>query len=320
MKIITFLFILMSISSFSQIEENLLLHYKFDGSVFDETENSFDGIANNITYTADRFGNENSAAYFNGVNSFIDFPNLAVLKPQLPVTFSFWIRYDGNNYQDRAVFNTSFEEDISSGIFFNAEAGTGKYGVSFGDGSPAYTPSTRRSYSSNVIIVTNEWHHITIVVADALNMEIYLDCKEGGGSYSGSGGTLFYSSTSGSLGRHDRELGAPADYFKGAIDDFKYWDRALSFDEIYNDCHNLEIQEINRSSLIIYPNPAQNTLHIQGNWDANATVQILDTLGKKLLSSSLQHEMDISNLPNGIYFVKFLDKASVSSKKLIIKR
>lgn len=320
MKIITFLFILISIPSLSQIEEDLLLHYKFDGSALDETENGFDGAANNITYTADRFGNENSAAYFNGVNSFIDLPNLAQLKPQLPVTFSFWIRYDGWSYRDQAVFNTSFEEDISSGIFFNAEAGTGKYGVSFGDGTPAYTPSTRRSFSSNTTIVTNEWHHITIVVVDALNMEIYLDCKEGGGTYSGSGGTLFYSSTSGSLGRHDRELGAPADYFRGAIDEFKYWDRALGLEEIYSGCHSLEIQEINKSSFIIHPNPAQDILRIQGNWDANATIQIFDSLGKKLLSSSLQHEVDISSLPNGIYFVKFLDEASVTSKKLIIKR
>ncbi len=319
MRITTLLFILISIPSISQ-DGNLLLHYKFDGNALDETENNFDGFANNITYTADRFGNENSAAYFNGVNSFIDFPNLATLKPQLPVSFSFWIRYDGSSYQDRAVFNTSFEEDISSGVFFNAEAGTGKYGVSFGDGSLAYTPSTRRSFSSNNTIVNNEWHHITIVVVDALNMEIYLDCKEGGGTYSGSGGSLFYSSTSGSLGRHDRQLGEPADYFKGALDDFKYWDRALSLDEIHRGCDFLSVEEANSQSFIIHPNPAQDLLQIEGISDGNKTIQIFDSLGKKLLSLPFQPELDISSLSNGIYFVKLLDEAKVTTKKLMIKR
>src|SRR5690606_2941820 len=111
MKTITLILLLVSIPCFSQIEENLLLHYKFDGNTIDESGNGFDGLASNVTYTADRFGNVNSAVYFNGANSFIDLPNLAALKPQLPVSFSFWIKYDSSDYQDRAVFNTSFEED-----------------------------------------------------------------------------------------------------------------------------------------------------------------------------------------------------------------
>lgn len=320
MKIITFLLILTSTHCISQIDESLLLHYKFDGNAIDETGNGFDGIENNITYVADSLGNPNSAAYFNGIDSFIDLPNLSVLKPQLPVTFSFWIRYDGDSYQDRAVFNTSFEEDISSGVFFNASAASGKYGVSYGDGSSSYTPNTRRSFSSNRSIVTSEWRHITIVVIDAQNMEIYLDCKEGGGSYSGSGGTLFYSSTSGSLGRHDRDLGIPADYFKGAIDDFKYWDRALSPEEIHPVCNNLGIQEATKLSYEIYPNPTQNILHIENIGDENTTIQIFDSLGKKRLTFSSQNELDISSLPNGLYILRFSNYSTVISKKLIVQK
>ncbi len=128
MKIITVL-LLVSFSCFSQIENNLLLHYKFDGNTNDESVNGFDGISNNITYTTDRFDNANSAAYFNGVDSFIDMPNTADLKPQLPVSFSFWIKYDSSDYHHQEVFNTSFEEDISSGIYFNSQVSTGNYAV-----------------------------------------------------------------------------------------------------------------------------------------------------------------------------------------------
>src|SRR5690606_36848248 len=38
--------------------------------------------------------------------------------------------------------------------------------------------------------------------------------------------------SSGCIGRHDRDLGAPANYFKGAIDDFRYWNRELTVDNI----------------------------------------------------------------------------------------
>lgn len=320
MNKITLLLFLITTFCLAQTDQNLLLHYKFDGSTLDETANNFDGFENNITYVADRFGNENSAVYFNGVDSFIDLPNLTELKPQLPVTFSFWIKYEGTTYKDKAVFNTSFEEDISSGIFFNASAVSDRYSVSFGDGSPHYSPDSRRSYSSNAPVIMNEWHNITIVVVDSMNMNIYIDCKENGGIYSGEGGSLFYSATAGSLGRHDREMAAPADYFKGGLDDFKYWDRALSFDEIQYNCHNLGVSESKRQIFSIYPNPAQNILHFRGAIENDTKIQIFNALGQKIISCPFQEEMDISSLSDGIYFIKIFDKSASTTEKLIVKR
>ena len=320
MKTIALLLILISIPGISQIEENLLLHYKFDGSALDNTDNQFDGFSSGVTYVEDRFGNEGSAVHFNGINSYINLPNLAELKPQLPVSFSFWIIYESSNYQDRAVFNTSFEEDKSSGIFFNAEQSSGKYGVSYGDGTPAYTPGTRRSYTSNKTIVNNEWHNITIVVEGPTNMKIYIDCKEDGGNYSGSGGSLFYSLTPGSLGRHDRDMGNPADYFKGSLDEFKYWNRALEPIEVYLLCEDLGTIKTKEHSFIIYPNPAQDILRVEGIWETNASIQIYDSLGKIVLSQSLQEEISISNLSNGIYYVKFISDIKISTEKLVIRR
>ncbi|SDW48913.1 LamG-like jellyroll fold domain-containing protein [Aequorivita viscosa] len=321
MKIITFLFILMSISCFSQIEENLLVHYKFDGSTLDETENGFDGTANNITYTADRFGNENSAAYFNGVNSFIDLPNLVELKPQLPVTFAFWIEYDSSDYQDRAVFNTSFEDDVSSGIYFNTQIATGNYAVNFGDGSPFYNPTSRRSYTSNHTIENHKWVHVTVIVKTALDMDIYIDCKEDGGTYSGEGDDIFYSLTPGSIGRNDRNLNVPAHYFKGSIDDFRYWDRALSEDEVvHNLCSVLHTSEFLESKFLVYPNPAQNILNVQSNSKTDFHLNIFNNVGKLVLSTYSTNEINIGNLSNGLYFLQFTSEKNTQTKKLIINR
>lgn len=44
-------------------------------------------------------------------------------------------------------------------------------------------------------------------------MKIIVNCVDSGGEYSGFGGQLVYSLTPGSLGRHDRDIYAPANYF-----------------------------------------------------------------------------------------------------------
>ncbi|MFD2823060.1 LamG domain-containing protein, partial [Lacinutrix iliipiscaria] len=233
MKLIYIIFFLVCTNLFPQdLNDNLLLHYSFNGDVIDASINDNHGVNFGATFGIDRLGNPNSAIYFDGVNDYINFPNTAQLKPELPISFSFWIKYESFSLDDREVFNTSFEEDRNTGVFFNSQASTGNYAINFGDGSYSYLSSTRRSFVTNVAIDTNVWHHIIIIVNSATNMKIYVDCLENGGSYSGTGGALQYSTGPGCIGRHDRDLGVPANYFKGAIDDFRYWDRALTDDNI----------------------------------------------------------------------------------------
>lgn len=320
MKIITLLFILISIPCLSQLEENLLLHYKFDGNTNDETANQFDGLPNGVTYVNDRFGNENSAVHFDGVNDFIDLPNLPELKPQLPVSFSFWIKYDSTEYTNTEVFNTSFQEDESSGIYFNSQISTDNYAINFGDGSPFYNPNARRTYVSNRTIVTDQWHQIIVVVKASLDMKIYLDCKEFGGIYSGDGGDLFYSLSAGSIGRNDRNLNVPANYFMGSLDDFKYWNIAISQEEIPNVCDPLSTTEFFADNFTFYPNPAQDIISIQSNNQTPFLLNIFDNLGKLVLSSYSTKEISIGELSNGLYFLKFSSEENIQTEKLIINR
>lgn len=216
---------------------NLLLHYPMDGNANDLSNNAFTGTVSGVTFGPDRFNTPNSAAYFDGLDDFIDFPNTQDLKPDFPISFSFWIKYDSEDYLDRDVFNTSFEDDINTGVFFNSQQSTGNYAVNFGDGSEQYVSQTRRTYVSNQTITINEWHHVVLILREATDMSIYIDCTEYGGEYSGTGGDLVYSDTPGTLGRVDRNLLIPENYFKGAIDDFRYWDREISTSEILELCN-----------------------------------------------------------------------------------
>ena len=68
--------------------------------------------------------------------------------------------------------------------------------------------------------------------------------------------------------------------------------------------NSLSINEVNKSNtLILYPNPASNFLHVEGAIDSNYV--ILNTMGQELLRSyTTAGEINIEKLPQGIYFLK----------------
>lgn len=317
---IIFLGFVFSVSFAQNNQGGLLLHYPFDGNALDVSSNEYHAEEFQVTYVEDRFGNPESAIYFNGVNSYINFPNLAELKPDLPVSFAFWIRYDSNSYLDRELFNTSFEEDRSSGIFFNSQQSTGRFSIGFGDGSNNYTSNTRRSFSSFESIETGEWTNIVAIVESETIMRIIINCVDYGGEYSGLGGPLFYSSTPGSLGRHDRDIYAPANHFKGAIDSFRYWDKVLTSDEIVYYCDpRLSVDSVvSNSQIKLFPNPAIDFFEIISPVIFDQ-IQIYDATGKLVLNESYNKKQHINGLKSGIYIANLISDDYVVRKKLIIK-
>ncbi|WP_298535274.1 LamG-like jellyroll fold domain-containing protein [uncultured Algibacter sp.] len=321
-KLLQLLIILNSLYIVSQdLNTDLLIHYTFNGDLNDSSGNGFNGTNFGATYTDDRHGNENSAIYFDGVNDFISMPNLAQLKPNLPVSFSFWIKYDDYSSLNSDLFNTSFEEDKSSGVFFTLQSSTNNYSLAYGDGGNNYIASTRRTYNSNRAAEINEWTHLVLVVNSALDMKIYVNCVDYGGTTSGSGGNLFYSTTAGNLGRHDRSISALANYFKGSLDDFKYWGRALSSQEVSNElCTLLSIRDIKVSNEEpkIYPNPTSNILNIKEGTQKIEKICVFDAFGRQVSISNYQMSIDMSSLSNGVYFVKTYFNIGFYTKKIIL--
>ncbi|MBT6462598.1 MAG: PQQ-binding-like beta-propeller repeat protein [Opitutae bacterium] len=53
------------------LDAGLVAHYPFNGNANDETGNGHDGVVNGAALTADRFGNENTAYHFDGVDDYI---------------------------------------------------------------------------------------------------------------------------------------------------------------------------------------------------------------------------------------------------------
>ncbi|KGO80968.1 hypothetical protein Q762_10005 [Flavobacterium cauense R2A-7] len=82
----------------------------------------------------------------------------------------------------------------------------------------------------------------------------------------------------------------------------------------------LGVQENNISGLNIYPNPANDFLHITTSANGVKTVTIYDVVGKQVLNTTTANEViNVSSLNAGIYMVKITEEGKTATRKLVIK-
>jgi gliding motility-associated-like protein len=224
---IVLLFVFSLIQSNAQnLSDGLLLHYPFNGNTNDVSVNGFDATGN-ASLTEDRFGNPNSAYSFDGIDQSISLPYDAALKPQLPISVSAWVKFENFIQSNNNILTTDYTENQYYGIWLNTD-GTGRPAINFGDGDPNSTNSTsRRSKIGDYQLEIGIWYMITGVIRGATDMDLYVNCENVGGTYSGTGSSLSYTINPGAIGRGDVAGAAPY-FFRGAIDEVYYWDRDLT--------------------------------------------------------------------------------------------
>lgn len=267
--LIVLIFIISSVFVFAQsLNDSLLLHYPMNGNCNDVSGNNFHAALINATLTSDHNGNTNSAYHFDGATEYINWPSSLVLHPGLPITIAFWVKYDSNDYLNSFLFDTDFAQDNYSGIHCNLTPSL-QITFSFGDCSGSTSPAARRSKTGSSSLQINTWYFVVAVMRGATDMDIYINCVNDGGTYSGSGGSIAYTGTPGILGRSDGDMYAPARYFLGSLDDFRYWNRALSAAEILSLCSsNNPIIESNGCYDGVYYFSLQNAGSYSGvTWD-----------------------------------------------------
>jgi RHS repeat-associated protein len=73
---------------------------------------------------------------------------------------------------------------------------------------------------------TNTWYHIVAVIRGAADMDIYINADNDGGTYSRTGGSIAYSTSSASIARI--RFASSDNEFNGKIDDVRVFNAALS--------------------------------------------------------------------------------------------
>ena len=209
--------------------QNLVAYYPFNANANDESGNANNGNVNGATLTTDRFGNANSAYYFDGVSSYIsitDNPNLNIQTGQ-SFSISFWAKHDAQNNGIYMIskYKGSFGEP-SYGI------GTGSYGDSYSWFE--FTPSNGLENRGTIDLNDNNWHNITTVFKSGESVSIYVD-----GILDISKITTYTGSI---INTRNLTIGCGsnlAQFYKGSIDDVKIYDKALSETEIKNEVNGL---------------------------------------------------------------------------------
>jgi Secretion system C-terminal sorting domain len=133
---------------------------------------------------------------------------------------------------------------------------------------------------------------------------------------------MIYVSGVGNIGRIDANYQIDPYYFKGLMDEFRYWNRGLTNDEVKTlyDQETLDINENKIKLLKIYPNPTHEIIKINFETQVDYTVSICDQLGKMKNYTGNPKIIDLRSFPRGLYFLEVLTSDGKQYNNKLIKQ
>lgn len=327
----------------------LVAYYPFNGNANDVSVNANNGINNGATLTTDRFGNVDSAYFFNGSTEYINVPSSNTLNFQTnnSFTLSYWINATSiNTSKVNVIINkqigagTSSQDGWNSNVEFNRAI---NLRIQNAPSTVFCDPSSNAGAISNL---TN--YHITQVFQNGTS-SVYINGIQVSTS-AGCLGIIGDNSSNMFIGKPTWTSGN-AQGFNGVIDDIGIWNRALTQQEVatlYNaeQCFNnitvtdtliINVGQLSYSNPITYannitiaPNPASSQININFNNISNlngGTLKIINSLGQQVASTEITTSGTKSTMQlatwggAGMYFVQIINPQGqiVDIKKIILQ-
>jgi len=171
-------------------------------------------------------GQIDGALDFDGDDDYVNIGNDSSLKPNLPISVSMWVKLNSLRTNQWLISNDIYPGSNYYGIWGYIRT-TNQISISYGDGG-SRTSWNRRSKVSTSTVSSGEWQHIAFVIKGATDMDIYINGTDAGGTYSGTGGALAYSTGDGYIGSH----GGTTYFIDGTIDDVRIYNRSLTEGEV----------------------------------------------------------------------------------------
>ncbi|MBC7696225.1 MAG: LamG domain-containing protein [Burkholderiales bacterium] len=292
------------------ITTGLVAQFDFTGNANDLSINGNNGIINGATLVSDRFGNANSAFYYDGINNYIEIPNISAYNNQL-YTISYWTKFSTTATPGSGGFNVNpaliSKLPASNSVIYD------NWVFYEGNGTPGFAYGTAGYGGSSALFNNNNWHNI-ICTVNSDSVRFYYDGIQS--SSVAKGPNLIFNSQPIRIGR------STATYWKafnGIIDDLKIYNRPLTdcdVDSLYSAPNPLatNISERNlKSNFSIYPNPANDKVSIEllSNLNQNLVIEVLDLMGSSiqkqvetLTVGKNKLEINLSSLSSGLYLIK----------------
>jgi hypothetical protein len=225
-------------TSVNTLSDGLISHYPFNGNANDASGNGYNGKVYGATLTTDRFGNNNEAYYFDGVDNYISLQPADKFAGRNTYSVSLWVMPTTTQL---TATNGGIIYGIGSSINGYQQALTYEPDSSYFAGSynignnPTQSASQSCScYPPNVwsfVVVTRDTSYIKMYINGILVTVQTMSKINGQNANYGSGG---YAAILG--GRSDLQVDK---FYTGKIDDFRFYNRILTVNEI------LELKNLN---------------------------------------------------------------------------
>ncbi|RLD21867.1 MAG: hypothetical protein DRI54_08805 [Bacteroidetes bacterium] len=299
-----------------------------DNHPLDIIGNNDGTIFNDVSFTD---GVVEEGFVFDGIDDFVKVPNSSTLELAGDVTVELWSKRNAYEADDYTVISKGTSESISTDFLMRYVF----IGVEFlfvdtnGDEIVIWAPDFE----------DGQFHHYAYVRSGNTH-EVYVD----GFSF---GPVDFVDSPASSAGypliigaRYHNNTDPNTNFFNGVVDELSIYNRALSGTEIQSifnsaglgKCKNLlsvEDASLININVSVYPNPVQDILTIELEQDLINTSNdlkliIYDSFGRtvKLIESlnGNQTQINLSQLPGGIYFYAIVDNKNTIKRGKIAKK
>lgn len=309
--------------------DSLIGYYPFSGNANDRSGNSFHGMVNGAKLDIDRFGRQNECYYFNGSSDYIEVDDQGKISGMADFSISIW----ANVYS----FPSAFDGTINPNVLISkwtAESSTdcfligAHYNQTFNaayrmDGYDSWGDLGNYHFYSSKIKMGNWIHLVYVRKSDSLLLyrngtldQVKIVAKS---NYNISSKNLIIGAM---VTNHFRG-------FHGTLDDIRIYNRDLTRKEVgdlfvENFFSNTETISKGKQENLYFPNPSKGILKIN-NLEASENIMIYNGFGELVFQSplnSLEKQLDISNLSNGVYFISFTkeDNDQLKLKKLILSK
>ena len=295
---------------YAQFSDSCLVgYYKMNGNADDSSPLSNHCQVNGATLTTDRFGNKDSAYYFNGNASlYADFSSEKFR--QLTVTA--WIKtsYTGNY--------ATIVQPASSVLYVNRfEAG--KFFATF-DGT-SWNNNVGNESKTNV--ANDKWIFVS-AVCDGMSTTIYVN-GQAEKTFDD-----FFQPTNGKLtiGRQVNDMWG----FIGSIDDVKIYSCALTpaeIKKIYNDekvtGENEKLVRCTQEDVFLtMPNPSNGNIIIKHDLKKVTDIILNDVSGRLIFTAKVNSDekeipLDLSLCEPGIYILQVISAGKICLQKIVVQ-
>lgn len=304
------------------INSGLIAYYPFSGNANDVSGNAHNGyISGGVIDSTDRFGNTNSAYYFDGqLNSYIKILNSPALNNFQELSISLWynkidtIRYRSGFIGKQRQFNSCGSCYFSPTFEFMLRKDPDSWAIL----SRQTSIGSRFGKFFNHTPTLSTWTHI-VYSWDADSIRTYLN-----GVFQNSDATpsnfTFVDDTSLIKIGYVEGVAGYSGTWKGFLDDIRIYNRAITKEEVgqlFENSVDLNLSSKINSKLFVYPNPSNSKeLYLnKKNVTEPTTIQIYDNLGKFIKRLEFTGNSFTPDLSPGLYFFKI---STTNSKDLPI--